>query len=479
MIYDLEQQTGPDESHYDHCIIGSGPAGITLALSLAAANKKVLLLEAGGRSYTNQSQSFYQCESSARSAWPSTTRLRYLGGTSNHWAGRCRPFEAEDFESEQLAKLPGWPISYSEIEGYLMPAKEILGIDKIPFHGKTAKLNADFIADEYINSTPVKFGEKYYDQLKNSSDINLYLNANAYSLNVEKGQLISSVGAKNYQGDSFKFLSSNFILAMGTIENARFLLNQNAAIKKISNENGMIGKCFMEHMNIKLGEFLLNDEGHTQNKSYFTSDKFIQEFETGRSNISFGVTDQVKSYGRTAKIKTFFKNLACDYGIEEKVQFISGFTCPGTGVIGTLMEQFPDKESFVSLSHEKDSMGLRKAVLHWQINEEDHLTIRTIAKKMAMSFADAGLGIVKLEQYILDEALDIPVGPHAHHMGTTRMAKSPEHGVVDENCKVFGVENLYVAGSSIFSTGGACNPTMPIVQFALRLSDHLLKKSTS
>jgi len=58
-------------------------------------------------------------------------------------------------------------------------------------------------------------------------------------------------------------------------------------------------------------------------------------------------------------------------------------------------------------------------------------------------------------------------------MGTTRMAADARHGVVDRDCKVFGTDNLYAAGSSIFATGGASNPTMPLLQFAVRLAEHL------
>ena len=84
-----------------------------------------------------------------------------------------------------------------------------------------------------------------------------------------------------------------------------------------------------------------------------------------------------------------------------------------------------------------------------------------------------GLGFVKLDECVYDVSLPLKVGPHAHHMGTTRMATSPDFGVVDENCKVFGTNNLYVTGSSVFATAGASNPTMPLLQLALRLADHL------
>lgn len=83
------------------------------------------------------------------------------------------------------------------------------------------------------------------------------------------------------------------------------------------------------------------------------------------------------------------------------------------------------------------------------------------------------LGTVRLADFILDDSKKIKFGRHAHHMGTTRMSNSPQYSVVDRNCKVHDLDNLYIAGSSVFSTGGGCNPTMPIVQLGLRLAEYL------
>ena len=138
-----------------------------------------------------------------------------------------------------------------------------------------------------------------------------------------------------------------------------------------------------------------------------------------------------------------------------------------------MIEQFPSLDSRVSLLDERDALGMRKAHIHWELSAADRNTIKSIGLEMAKCFAEAGLGFVRLEESVYNVSLPLKVSPHAHHMGTTRMATAPQFGVVDENCKVFGVENLYVAGSSVFATGGASNPTMPLLQVALRLADYL------
>ena len=128
MLYDFNLTTTIDKN-YDVCIAGTGPAGITLARKLSQAGLQVILLEAGGLDYSEQSQEFYECESVGHDGWPKLTRLRYFGGTSNHWSGRCRPFEKSDFEDREINRLPGWPIRYSSIEPYLNEAMKIFDLD--------------------------------------------------------------------------------------------------------------------------------------------------------------------------------------------------------------------------------------------------------------------------------------------------------------------------------------------------------------
>ncbi len=475
MIVDLNLKELP-RTEYDICIAGSGPAGITLALKLANSKMKVLLVEGGALSYTEESQSLYNCGSTGLEAWPNQMRLRYFGGTSNHWAGRCRPFNEIDFINKDHNGIPGWPIRYSDIEPYLAEAMEIVDL---PGEGFIAdgdySLGKRFVSDAYAQSPPTRFGEKYLDLFSRSENITVALNANVKSLEFDSNSnQVSSLTAVNYLEGNYKLFAGIFIIAMGGIENARFLLNQADEFEHVlENPTEMLGQCFMEHLNVKLGEYIVEDSDDVDSFQFYTTSGMQTDFNIGGGNASFNVLSDIKSYGRTARIKTFFKTIACDLGIEEKVNFIADFDCPGTGAITTLIEQSPGKHSYIKLIDERDKLGLRNCQLNWELSKGDLNTIRTIAIELAKSFADTGLGLVKLEDYILDESYEIPVSQHAHHMGTTRMADSSKFGVVDRNCKVFGTENLYIAGSSIFSTGGACNPTMPIIQFALRLADHI------
>jgi len=63
-----------------------------------------------------------------------------------------------------------------------------------------------------------------------------------------------------------------------------------------------------------------------------------------------------------------------------------------------------------------------------------------------------------------------------HHMGTTRMADDPKKGVVDPNCQVHGISNLFIAGAACYVTSGAPNPTLTLIALSLRLSNYLKNK---
>jgi choline dehydrogenase-like flavoprotein len=115
--------------------------------------------------------------------------------------------------------------------------------------------------------------------------------------------------------------------------------------------------------------------------------------------------------------------------------------------------------------------------LDWRLSETDKLSLNRILHALAEEFGAQGLGRVRLTLSDDGNWPEEVLGGY-HHMGTTRMADSPEHGVVDANCRVHGVANLYIAGSSVFTTGGASNPTLTIVALALRLADHVRTQSS-
>jgi choline dehydrogenase-like flavoprotein len=138
------------------------------------------------------------------------------------------------------------------------------------------------------------------------------------------------------------------------------------------------------------------------------------------------------------------------------------------------VEQTPNPESRVTLSEKKrDLFGQQRPVLDWKVSDQDLHTVMKAQQVLDRVLRESGLGRI-------EGMFDVKSPPRLtgqwHHMGTTRMHADPKHGVVDADCRVHGLENLYIAGSSVFPTVGYVNPTLTLVALALRLADHVKKR---
>jgi hypothetical protein len=141
--------------------------------------------------------------------------------------------------------------------------------------------------------------------------------------------------------------------------------------------------------------------------------------------------------------------------------------------LNPMMEQAPNPESRVFLGNERDALGQPRINLNWQLTPLDTYTITR-----AMEILDEELRRADLGHLVIETKKDrVPKGIHGgwHHMGTTRMHSDPKYGVVDPNCQVHGVSNLYIGGASTFPTSGYANPVLTTVALAIRLADHIHK----
>lgn len=486
MLFDFnEASPGASEAAYDVCICGTGPAGITVARKLAAFGKRILLLEGGSLAYSDASQDCYKGKSVGTQYWfLDSGRLRYFGGTSNHWAGRCGLFDPIDFEARDYFGLPGWPISRQQVFSGINEAKEIVDIaDRELAPSELSGLPSSLFNNSgHALSPPTRFLEKYRTEIENSDRIDAFYNANLVGLRLDDSLKRLNHFTIRSSNDRLADVSAGrFVLALGAIENARVLLNADSQVREgLGNQSGMVGRCFMEHFNVSIGRFLVTDPEfwQTGGVDLAATETVMRQNGIGNGIVSFGPNAIPKSYGRLRVLKQFLRETGCaSPEITEIARKIVDFDCAGDGVITSLIEQAPNPDSRITLGRDVDAFGLRRVQLSWRLNGRDHKTIRVLAVEAAKEMARLNRARVQLAPFILDDSLEIDVGGHCHHMGTTRMSSDPRYGVVDENCRVHGLQNLYMAGSSVFPTGGGTNPTLTIVLLALRLGEYLGSKS--
>lgn len=466
---------------FDVCVCGTGPAGITIARKLAASGKSVVLLEGGGLEQSDESQDIYEGENLGREAWGLTgCRLRYFGGTSNHWSGRCSVFDPIDFEDRDYFELPGWPIARDRLLSGLEEASDIfdLGSQSLRAPDVSEWEGSNYRVSGFALSPPTRFAEKYRSELQTSDEVLLVLNANVVGLSLtEDRDHVKEVQVQDYSFNKFSISAKSYVVAFGGIENARFLLNCNQQLQNgIGNHSDMLGRCFMEHLNAPLGRFVTNDADFWERNKVPISPapELIRRFRTGNAVLAFDSDSQPRGYGRLRALRQALRHAACSFEtLTDISRALADFDCPGDGEVTMLCEQAPNLNSRVMLGDDVDRFGLRRTRLDWRIDDRDRRTIRTLALGAAKEMARLDLARVQLREFVLDEEVDIPVHGHCHHMGTTRMSVDPKFGVVDPNMKVHGVDNLYVAGSSVFPTSGAVSPTLSIVLLSLLLAEHI------
>lgn len=512
MIIDLRNiDNDPFEGkNYDICICGAGVAGITLALNLSD-KLSIALLEAGGESKTTDSQNIYKGINEGNDHIPlHSSRIRCLGGTSNVWGGWCRTLDKYDFYEKPFIANTGWPINKEALDLYLKDAKKVLGLsDNIktseeadtPFNISDNRDNfkeIDFSWSNEINYIknkpyiPVNFKSKYKNALIKSNNIDCFLNANVVNINLyDNNETVKYYTIKDYSDKKYFIDAKYFVLAAGGIENARILLYSNKQIKVgIGNTNDMAGRFFQEHPHCTIGHIKLND--HIKEYYKIKQKKFIYRywnyFAPTENSI---IKDGTLNYGlrlipnnnlNNNSFKGWLKDLLCSssalLNIAEKLTG-SKIQCDHQldGIIHIASEQAPSHNNRISLDSTYDRFGNNVTKINWNIKEIDRYTIKKSILKFGKLFAINNYGRVRIVDWLMNDLINYDISSNTtawgHHMGTTRMANSPLDGVVNTNQKVFGTKNLYIAGSSVFPTGGHANPTLTIVQMTLRLAHYL------
>lgn len=464
----------------EFCIIGAGPAGITCARSLAAKGRRVLLLEAGGWDWSEDSQASYAGETIGDKYFDlDACRLRYFGGTSNHWTGWCRPLDPHEFAGKGFANIGRWPIRRIDLDPYLPGAMEILEIEPpepdVPLKGgMLRKIDVSF-------SPPVRFGTKYRDDILASDRILLCLDCNLTRMEVAGGS-IASVAVENYAGARATIKAKTFVLACGGIENSRMLLwcNEASGGALLKEQGDLAGRYWFEHHHATIGDAIV--------ETGFAARRTDPDRPRGESVTLLALTPRMVAAnnilscslrllpGSGGMATGLLEDVACvapTWANWAAQQVASGQLCAHR--LQATAEQEPRPENRVALEGPPDRFGIPKVALHWSRSELDMRTMREAARTLAFYLAVRDIGRARLAPWVLGEAPypeDIEIAAY-HHMGGTRMSGEAATGVVDSNCRLFGMGNLYVVGSSVFPSGGHGTPTITVVQLALRLADHL------
>jgi choline dehydrogenase-like flavoprotein len=524
---DLEALPSEANLDCDLCIIGSGPAGATLAREFAKSKWRVTLLESGGFTRQPHADALNEIESVG---WPRvmdqwSVRNRIVGGSSHTWCGRSASFDAIDLERREWVAYSGWPFGIDHLEPFLERAAPYVGLspgtgfsdERFWTIAKRRPPRGDldpevllpffwqFSRDETNRYDYMRFGRHLSQKL--GPNVTLVTNATVVQINpAASGAKVESVEVASTDGRRRTLSARAIAVCAGGIENARILLSSNRVVTPgLGNQNGLVGRFLMDHPRGSVGTFRIAGSKALQNR--FTL--YNVKDATGSHMFRHGMR-------LSPKIQRKEKLLNCSAWVFEAVMpddpwdalkrmlrgkaewpkdafaiganlnlvarglhdhFVAGRGLPRKLErleLQCMCEQVPDPESRVTLSDRCDRFGMRLPRIDWRINADEHRTMRRTAELVVGQLIHLGIEPPVLDEWVRNgEAFPEGFRDIAHPTGTTRMAEDPAKGVVDQNCEVHGVSGLFVAGTSVFPTAGHANPTQMIVAMALRLADHL------
>lgn len=450
-------------------IIGSGPAGLSLAMRLEERNVPCLVVEAGGFDYSPSSQDFYRGTVVGDDYFElHQARLRQFGGTSGHWTGWCRALDAGDFEPRADMPHSGWPIRKADLDPYAEATRALLQIEPV---APDRELTEQIKLVEFAFSPPVRFGQAYRERIVRSPAIGLLLDTAVREIVPGNGRAdaIRVVGLDHAEHD---LRVEQLAVCTGGIENSRLLLWSNARNGgRVVPHAATLGRFWMEHPNAVVGDAVMFNRGKLPPRPFFAPTlqavhalgiggahlwlRPLDEPDTLKDLLRDGMCTAPDLFGPL--VKAAGKELLCGQRVRME------------------WEQWPRADNRIELGAETDALGVPRLKLHWTKSAAERKTVEMATRLFGEALIARDLGRLRIRRWLLENGDYTGNDQLAgwHHMGGTRMAESPVDGIVDRNCKVFGMANLYIGGSSVFTTGGHANPTHTIVQLALRLGEHL------
>mgnify|MGYP001544862091 CR=1 FL=1 len=473
----------------DLAIIGAGPAGMSLAMALANTPIRILLLESGGGEYEAATQALYKgSETGVRYLPLDACRLRFLGGSSNHWGGWCRPLDPSDFEKRAWLAHSGWPFSRKEIEPYFARAQALIEAGAPIYDGLTEKIGDQIalgkggVYTSYFqfsktrhDVTPTAFGERYGADLRRIPNLQLMEHANITALGLAAdAKSLDHLDVATLSGNKFTVKPKYAVIAAGGVETARLMLASNDVMKTgVGNANDLVGRFFADHaiprntatmvlFDGKIAPYYkttIDMAGVHMRATFSPTEQFKRERQLLGSLTTVENHVELDALGKAAVAET-----ASALGVDSSKARAFALGCG--------IELAPDPERRFTLTSERDALGMPRLNLNMTVSDDDFARYRETMKELGRQLLAAKSGMIRLDQKTRAEWLSVMDWGN-HHMGTARMHDDPKQGVVDANSQVHGIPNLYVAGSAVFPTYGSSNPTMNLVALTLRLADHL------
>jgi choline dehydrogenase-like flavoprotein len=509
MLRDADTVKDGSVLNVDICVIGSGPAGTSVAHAFIGHPARVICLESGGVEAEDRAQLLNEGAFIGQPyAGLRRTRHRQLGGGTRVWntplngemGAKYVPLDSSDFAARPDPDYPGWPFDAGHLEDFYGRAQSFCGLGPFLYAGHhwcreqmTFPLPDGCVRRSVYQFGPARiFADHHLRAICRSDNVQLLFHATACALDISRPQRSSAiVDVGSLAGNRFRVESRLVVLAAGAVENARLLMASRAPGKCApGDEHGWLGRGFMEHPRdysmslIARGPDVYTLAGfydrHRAEDGTMIAGRLACDPATvvreGLPNASLTILPLLRRgtvpfsllarfMGRVARRAG--SPIPAGYGWSRHPEPERDY-CGLRFIIN--VEQWPHPENRILLGQDTDRFGVPRPEVHWQWRAADQHRLDRVRTLFAEALRAADIGKVEIRGRAKPD-------PNAHHhAGTTRMHTDSRLGVVDADGLVYGTRNVYAAGASVFPTAGYANPTLTIVALSLRLADHLKQR---
>lgn len=504
----------------DVCIVGSGPAGWAIAAELSGSGLRVLIVESGGLDEEPGAAALNSIHDIGTRTFNGRTRA--LGGTSRTWFGRCIPLAGIDLEARPWVPSSGWPLSAGELDPYIARAARRLGAtlwtddERPPPRGWPAAVPA---------VDPARLSTVWWQDTRplntaaelirdRTSDMRVLLHATVTHLNTDPGaRVLESIEVACAPDRRATVRARTGILCAGGLENARILLySDRVRPGGLGNDRDLVGRFLIDHPRDPTIAVRIDPRDERAFRRLFGPHRLTTPIgERHAFRLGLGLSDELQRAEQLLHTAGIVEEIGAEADPVAAILRLRGgdrrrWRSDARNILGApvtamravramagdqvsartvdaigfqlISEQVPDADSRIRLAAERDPLGLPLGEVDWRTHELELRSQAALARELDAALPRLGLGRPRLADWISGGGGRVRFTDGCHPAGTTRMARDPGRGVVDPDCRVHGVENLYVAGSSVFPTAGHANPTLMIVALAIRLADHVRSKLT-
>ncbi|MFN9245395.1 MAG: GMC oxidoreductase [Cyanobacteriota bacterium] len=525
MFVSFDEAQQLDDLGADLCLVGAGVMGLALTSHLLSHSQlRILLVEQGGLIDTEALSAVpEELNSGDVPSGILNSRAMGFGGSSRRWGGQALPFLPLDFsERAFLPDRGSWPISHAELQPYYQMAAEFLALSPLPFAAdlwRDASLRQWFGPSQQLEINFSKYSPIAYlashlkGRIARSPRVTCLLDAKVVDLQLSPdGRVAEAVRVRSLSGKEALLKAPPIVRGGGGLEKPRLVLaSKQAGRLGLGNGHDLVGRYYQDHvgfygarlepLNWRLfqhlfASFVAGKQKYLPKLQLSQSEQIAHSLLNVTGNIAFEASPQSPLQAARRLVRRLRGQRGEGSGLADLrlllrspsslapivASYVKGRTNLPRDARFFLMgnaESEPLRDSRILLSDQTDAYGAARPVVQWLLGDQTLAALRAYFQAVKVSLEGAGIARVHLSPYLSDGPLNWKDKAYSlyHHMGATRMAASPREGVVDGNCRVHGVDNLYVAGTSVLPTGSASNPTFTSLALTFRLAQHLASQS--